>query len=49
MPLEQRYRTFFDREAVKRTLQRSPTDFDHLAEEVLKLGIWHINHMETYF
>ena len=27
---------------VERTLQRSPTDFDHLAETTLKLGMWHI-------
>ena len=42
MPLEKRYTTFFDMGRVQRSLQRSPTDFDHLAEEVLKLGIWHI-------
>jgi len=45
MPLEQHYRTFFETGItgiVQRQLQRSPTDFDHLADNTLKLGIWQI-------
>ena len=47
MPLEQHYRTFFETGItgiVQRQLQRSPTDFDHLADNTLKLGIWQLKH-----
>ena len=42
MSLEQRYKTFLDKGIVQRELQRSPTDFDHLADNTLKLGIWQV-------
>ena len=42
-PLSERYLTFWDMRKVKRHFpDRSPTDFDHLAEDTLKLGIWQL-------